>query len=318
MPSVSYSETSTYLLCKRKHYYGYTKSLKRVNESDSLMLGSAGHTVLDAFYSAILAAGDTKAEQLAAFPAAEVAAKAQYDEIVAAGFTDAENKESLENIIFRYYIPNEPFVKKGWRILAVEMEFRLDIEGADGEVELSTPFVVDMIAVDPDGKTVIIDHKFVYDFYTYNDAALQPQIPLYIGGLRGLKHKIDYGAYNMLRNRKIKGKVSKDFPNGAGPTLDQMLGYLDLKPNAVRVQRTFMEQVDTAMEIISLKELSPEQQDIKAHRVANKMVCQSCSFRDLCTTELIGGNVDLMIKTEYTIRERRSFSIASVEADDDA
>jgi len=318
MPSVSYSETSTYLLCKRKHYYGYTKSLKRINESDSLMLGSAGHKVLQSFYEVILAAGDTKAEQLAAFEAAEVAAKAKYDEIVAEGFRDADNKETLENIIFKHYIPFEPFVRRGWRILAVEMEFRLDITGSSGEVELETPFVVDLIAIDPDGKTVVIDHKFVYDFYTYNDAALQPQIPLYIAGLRGLNHKIDYGAYNMLRNRKIKGTKAKDgsYP---GPTQDQMLGFLDLKPNATRVKRTFIEQVDTALEIQAIKALSHEQQDVKAHRVANKMVCQSCSFRDLCTTELIGGNTNLMLKTEYVVRERRTFSDAAVElVDEDA
>lgn len=317
MPSVSYSETSTYLLCKRKHFYGYTKSLKRINESDSLMLGSAVHKVLEAFYSTILEAGDTKAEQLAAFAAGEVAAKKRYDEIVAEGFRDADNKESLENIVFLYYLPNEPFVRRGWRILAVEMEFRLDITGSNGEIELETPFVIDMIAIDPDGKTVVIDHKCVYDFYTYNDAALQPQIPLYIAGLRGLKHKIDYGAYNMLRNRKIKGTKNKDgsYP---GPTLDQMLGFLDLKPNATRVKRTFMEQVSTAQEIQALKLLTPDEQDLKAHRVANKMVCQSCSFRDLCTTELIGGNTALMLKTEYVVRERRTFSDASVEVEEDA
>lgn len=316
MPSVSYSEASSYLLCKRKHYYGYTKSLKRVTESDALALGSAGHAVLEAFYRHILEAGETKAAQKRALPGAEAAARVKYDEIMAGGFRDSDKKESLENIIFRGYIPNEPFVSAGWRILAVEQSFRVDVKlEEDSDEVIEMPFVVDLIAFDPEGKTVVIDHKVVYDFYTSDQAQLNPQIPLYIAGLRGLGHKVDYGAYNMLRNRLIRGTKLKDgsYP---GPTVEQQLNYLPLKPNAVRVQRTFMEQLDTAQEIQALKELSPEQQGMKAHRVANNMVCKSCSFKDICTTELIGGNVNLMLKTEYVVRERRTFA-ASVDASDE-
>jgi hypothetical protein len=149
---------------------------------------------------------------------------------------------------------------------------------------------------------VVVDHKFVYDFYTYNDAALQPQIPLYIGGLRALDYKIDYGMYNMLRNRKIKTE-----------TTENSVKVLDLRPNGERVQRTFLEQIDTADEIMALKALGDNEIDIKMHRVANKMVCQSCSFRDLCTTELVGGNTKLMIATEYLIRQRKDFSQKSLE-----
>jgi hypothetical protein len=61
--SVSYSETSSYLLCKRKWEYGYGRSLKRVTESKSLMLGSAGHRVLEAFYRSILAEGYDRKKQ---------------------------------------------------------------------------------------------------------------------------------------------------------------------------------------------------------------------------------------------------------------
>lgn len=298
MPSVSYSETSSYLLCHRKHYYGYTQGLQRVTTSSSLALGSAGHRILQAFYQTILdASQDDRKRQLAAFDTAAEAALAEYELIVTEGFEDDDRKKPLTEIIATY-LENEPFVLKGWLILAVEREFVLEY-GPDKRF----PFVIDLIANDPDGKTVVVDHKFVYDFYTYNDAALQPQIPLYIGGLRALDYKIDYGAYNMLRNRKIK--VS---------TVENSMAYLDLKPNGERVQRTFLEQIDTADEIMALKALGEAEVDIKMHRVANKMVCQSCSFRDLCTTELVGGNTKLMVATEYKIRVRKIFAEASVEA----
>jgi len=72
-----------------------------------------------------------------------------------------------------------------------------------------------------------------------------------------------------------------------------------------------MEQLGVAAEIQALKELPIEEQDKRAYRTANKMVCQSCSFRDLCSTELMGGNVELMKQTEYKVRERREFAIPS-------
>jgi hypothetical protein len=346
--SVSYSETSTYLLCKRKWEYGYGRSLKRVTESDSLMLGSAVHKILETFYRRILEAGDTVKEQKSALPQAYETAVEQYELELANGFKDADNKASLHEIVFEFYLPNEPFVRNGWRVLAVEKDFALTTSD-EGSEPIMTPFVIDLIALDPDGKTVVIDHKCIYDFYSYEDASLQPQIPLYIGGLRGLGYKVDYGYYNMLRNRKIGGtKLGKaelvealsaaiteggGFPDSdydkpvskmtvadledlaktyeiktsSGATLEQRWSYLELKPEPRRVQRTFMEQLDTAQEIVALGMLTEEERDLKMHRVANKMVCQSCSFKDLCTTELNGGNVKLMIRTEYVKRERRVF-----------
>jgi hypothetical protein len=81
--------------------------------------------------------------------------------------------------------------------------------------------------------------------------------------------------------------------------------FMILKPNSDRVLNTFMEQLGVAAEIQQLKELPIEEQSKRAYRTANKMVCQSCSFRDICSTELMGGNTQLMMKTEYKIRERR-------------
>ena len=111
-----------------------------------------------------------------------------------------------------------------------------------------------------------------------------------------MNYPVAYGAYNMLRTRKIKE-----------PTSDSMSYYMILKPNVDRVLNTFMEQLGVAAEIQALKELSIEEQGKRAYRTANKMVCQSCSFRDICSTELVGGNVELMKKTEYNIRERKQF-----------
>jgi hypothetical protein len=298
MPSVSHSEVDSYLLCRRKHYYGYGLSLQRVRESDSLATGVTGHKILEAFYRAIMENGMTADEQKAAFYKGIDAALNAYEAAVEEGYTDGDRRAKLRDILFSStygYFTHEFFVNNGWRILAVEAEFNLQY---DDETEAQYPFVVDMIVQDPDGAYVVIDHKFVYDFYTPEATDLQPQIPKYIGALRALGHEVSYGGYNMLRTRKIKE-----------PTPESNNYFMILKPNPTRITTTFMEQLGVAAEIQALKELPLEDQEKRAYRTANKMICQSCSFRDLCSTELMGGNVELMKKTEYKIRERKEFSL---------
>lgn len=294
MPSVSHSEVDSYLLCRRKHYYGYTKSLQRVRESAALAMGSAGHKVLEEFYTAIVR-GDNFDEALeeAKFTADELR---QQVDIPA-------NRANIFDVLFDFYFPNEPFVKEGYEILAVEKEFNLKY---DEENDLSYPFVVDLIVKAPDGKTVVVDHKFVYDFYNYEASIMQPQIPKYIGALRALNYKIDHGMYNMIRTRKLKE-----------PDFASMCQRLDVKPEPERVRQVFTEQIAVASEIQYIKNMPEELQAAQAFRVANKMVCQSCSFLDVCRTELSGGNVKLMIQTEYKIRERKAFAVSEEKENTD-
>jgi len=294
MPSVSHSEVDSYLLCRRKHYYGYGLSLERISTSQALATGTAGHRVLEMFYKTLLEAGVTPKEQADAWDAAYAVAESEYQEIVKEGYEDAPNRARLHDMLFNEgwgYFVNEYVVRAGWTILAVEAEFSLIY---DENTQSSYPFVVDMIVKDTEGRYVVVDHKFVYDFYTPEQTDLQPQIPKYIGALRAMNHEIAYGAYNMVRTRKLKT-----------PESASMQYFMMLKPNVDRVLNTFKEQLGVASEIQKLKELPIEEQSSRAYRTANKMVCQSCSFRDMCSTELIGGNTELMMKTEYKIRRRR-------------
>jgi hypothetical protein len=300
MPSVSHSEVDSYLLCRRKHYYGYGMSLERLNTSHSLATGTAGHRILEAFYAHLMSLSDTAGGQKENFDLGVQRAQAVYQEIIDEGYEDADNRANLHDMLFHEewgYFANEFMVNNGWRVLAVEAEFNLLY---DKDTDASYPFVVDMIVEDPEGRYAVIDHKFVYDFYTPSQTDLQPQIPKYIGALRAMNYEIVYGAYNMIRTRKLKT-----------PEPENMNYFMILKPNTDRVLNTFMEQLGVAAEIQALKELSLEEQSKRAYRTANKMVCQSCSFRDICSTELIGGNTQLMLKTEYKIRERRTIGVTN-------
>jgi hypothetical protein len=227
--------------------------------------------------------------------------QAVYREVVDEGYTDANNRALLYDMLFHEewgYFPNEFIVRNGWKVLAVEAEFSLIY---DTDTDSSYPFVVDMIVKDTEGRFVVIDHKFVYDFYTPEQTDLQPQIPKYIGALRAMNHEIGYGAYNMLRTRKLKT-----------PESSSMNYFMILKPNTDRVLNTFMEQLGVAAEIQALKELPVEQQSKSLPNCEQDGV-SVVSFRDICSTELIGGNTELMLKTEYKIRERRVIGISNGE-----
>lgn len=299
MGTVSYSETQTRLSCKRKHYYSYTQSLQLSHRATGGMdLGSRGHEILETFYRTVLEAGTSRRAQKTAFSTALMAAKLKHAEILASGFVGPDNRESLETIIFERYMPNEPFVKQGWLVQAVEYESRIDVD-VEGET-VSTPFIIDLIVVSPHGKTVVVDHKFLYDFYQVEDTDTMPQIPLYMAGLRGKGFQVDYGMYSMLRTRTIKGTKSSP-----GATAEQSYRTIDIMANNTRVQRTYLDQVSTTIEILDLKKLSPEEADLKAARVGNKEVCKFCDFKTLCVSELTGGNTKLLLQSMYKQRERR-------------
>lgn len=300
---VSHSRVESFLRCARQEYYGYGRKLQRIETSTALALGSAIHSVLETLYRHVLEAGMSKAKQKKAYPAAVKKALARVDEIYSEGFEDSDKRAPLRTIIEKY-LQREPFIDNAWRddddrqwlILAVEKEFNLEW---DPETGSSYPFIIDMIAKDPEGYTIVIDHKGVYDFYKYEETQLMPQIPKYIGALRALGYKVgNYGVYNMLRTRPDpKTKVRP---------LSEWAFAMNIDVTSIRVQRTFMEQVIASQQVHQLDLLDPEERDLRAIRTHNSDVCQRmCDFRDLCTEELRGGNVTLLLQTEYKVKEKR-------------
>jgi hypothetical protein len=99
------------------------------------------------------------------------------------------------------------------------------------------------------------------------------------------------------------------------PPLDtQLYDTLPVPMSDARISQTLQEQFDTAEEIIELDKLTVEQRDRKSWRVANKMVCNGCSFRELCDTELAGEDTTLVLE-EYQKRDPRE--LPPLDGEDD-
>ena len=291
---VSHSEAETFLSCRRKHYYGYGRGLKPKMQGLSLSSGSFLHEVLEVYYNVLLAAGDTSKLQRAARTQAFETAQAYYEEKVASGeFEDRAptGRRSVKEALFEFYFLNEPIVSKGWTVLAVELKVALNIELEDGSI-FQYPFVVDLIARDHRGKMVVIDHKFLYDFYDELFADLGTQLPKYVGALRLGGYEIDYAAYNMIRNRTKKDAQPED-----------VMRVLPIMPKAPMINDVLSEQFAVAQEIIDGRSLSIEEREHFAYRSASSITCRSCDFSDLCRDERVGADTKATLMLSFEERD---------------
>lgn len=279
MKTVSHSEVDSFLLCQRKHWYGYHRGLDRKQSSDSLVRGTTGHSMLETYYSEILK-GTNKTE--AHFAAVGVLMSLDIDTTIRTELM------LLLNVLHQH----DPF--DDYEILAVEKEFVLNVDD-----EFEYPFVVDMLVRDKHGRIAAVDHKFVASFYSSRDIDMMSQLPKYIGALRAKGMPVDYAIYNMLRHSQAKTWS----PDNQHDT-DKLLQVLTFEPNDHRIQTTFREQVETSRQILAL-----EHTEDGPPRVQNKLVCNSCPFLSLCVAELNGYNSELIVRSEYKKRERRTFNV---------
>lgn len=299
---VSYSRVNALLTCERMEYYSYGRKLQKSVTDVKLALGTAIHSVLEVLYRTVLEGGMSLRKQREAYPRAVEAALAKVEELYANGFEDSEKRAPLRLIIEKF-LQHEPFIDNSWRedddrqylIMAVEKEFNLEW---DPETHSQYPFVIDLIVKDPDGYVVVVDHKGCYDLYRLEDTLFMPQIPLYIGALRALGYKVgNYGIYNLLRTRP---------DTKAGRPIEEWSLAMPIQVSGSRVQVTFTEQIIASQRAHALDALPPEEREAQALRVNNKDICtRFCDFKDLCTAERDGGNVALLLRTDYKPKAKR-------------
>lgn len=273
---VSHSEVDSYLLCLRKHYYAYIKSIERRATSKSLSLGSMGHAVMDTVLQMWLDTGE---------PANMKVVKGALMEYV------REQPDTLELVnklteIFEAYFETNPLAD--YKPLAVEKTFVWKIHD-----NLYLPFRVDAIMRhNKTKKIVVIDHKFTANFYKPWNIDLLPQIPKYAGALREMGLPADSGAYLMFRT---------GYRKNAEP--EEIVKLAEFELNENRVRETVREQIVSAMDIQRRKRMHIDEADASAVRVANNLVCNSCSFQEICVSDLNGYASDLLLKSSYRIKQ---------------
>ncbi len=286
MVKISHSEVDAFLLCRRKDFYNAclpnpdgTFGVQRKKMSDSLNRGILTHEVLASFFTHLL---NNPKDYSGAYQAGK-------QHILAAVTANPDMLEVTASVssLYDFFWNSQWFV--GYEVLYVEEKFYLEISD-----DLTYPFTVDLIVRDSRGAIVVVDHKTTYNFYTQEQIDLSPQLPKYIGGLRALGIRADYALYHQLKHRIT-----------AKSTTEDVIKLHRFEPSVKRIQTSFTEQIETARHIQQLRSLPTEEVDRLAIRTANNLVCNSCSFKELCINDLNGKSNDLLIEASFTSREER-------------
>ena len=271
---VSHSEVDQYLSCERKHYYAFGKQLQSQHMSDSLTRGTLGHEALEVYYKEIQQGTSPDESALAALD--------HFKEFIEKGY-DLGLLADLQDLLLRYFAV-APSWDETYEILYVEQEFRLNISD-----NIEYPYKPDLIVQDRvTGRIYVLDHKFIYNFYTVDDMKISPQLPKYIGALRSNGINVHSGLYNMLRWRKIKSTAVNDNFRREGVPI-----------NNNRLAVTFREQVTAMEQIGQLKKLPPDVWETQVLRTASSFNCKNCSFHQLCTLDLAGEDTSMAEKYDY-------------------
>lgn len=270
---MSHSEIDTFLMCSRRHYYAHGEKLAPKRPSEALTTGINGHEVLEVFFKTLQATHD--------YDGSVGLARRLIEDQLRAGASMTSVAKISERLELFWEIYRERI--ESWEILHVEETFYVPVDD-----HMQFPFKPDLV-IRENGMIVVVDYKFIGDFYKADDMALMPQFPKYIGGLRALGIQARHGLYIMFRTRA----------NLKSTNPDDLIRLEVVKPTNARVQRTFYEQIQVTKGIVELKGLTLEEWERNVHRTSNKMVCSYCSFKDLCITELNGQSGQLMRETDF-------------------
>ena len=272
---ISQSEVDSFLSCKRRHYYAHMEKIKPKTYSKALNRGTIGHDVLAQYY---LSLKELRSVDQAKEDAMQVLNK----------YAQAENMEVLLEltVILNRFFAWAAATQMNWEILEVEQEHRIPVPGTD----LIYPFKADLLVRDTKrDKVILVDHKFIQDFYKDDLIAILPQMGKYVGALQMAGIQVDDGAYQMLRTRSIKSTDINDHLR---------LQYMNLKQ--VKIDRYLKEQFSGMKQISAASKIDQETyRENFALRSANQFNCRSCPYLDLCTLDLQEGNRDLHIRSFY-------------------
>lgn len=244
--------------------------------------GVVGHEALEVFYN-------TKKRGLLQSTAVK-RALAVVDSGLAKYPTMTKELTHLKEVLKLYFIhyENEPFT-------VVETETMYDTV-FDNSIENVYGMRLDMLVKYPNGDYVLIDHKFVYDFYTDKVIKVNPQMLKYIATLKANGIHVKKFMYNQIRYRSVTVKVSKQ------------TGELDYSgifvrsfviPSTTKITNTVKQHAKVANQISALMAL-PKEEHLEAATMNQGMYsCDKCSYWPLCEDMLEGRNHTNTMKVLY-------------------
>lgn len=324
MPTVSYSEVSSFRRCQKAWEYRYKIGLKRKRKFIRMLKGEILHEMLNAYVAAKLVKGyigddpwdvlEGYAEKFKDYFEEE---KEHYGDIV------GDCGEIFEGYLRKYRHDSLRYEKS-------EVPVYFDISG----LKMRFAGFIDKIAVDQQDRRWITDHKFNASIPTAEDRFSELQLLLYVWGLSKSNPEIhidgvlwDYARSKaptkpeLLKNGQLTQRKNLDCDTYtymrtiAENKLDphdyvEMLKHLEGKEDTF-YERVFLPKPTDAMIKEVVDDFLETAREIKVKRgktarCARSMSpfnCNTCEFRPLCEAEVRGHDTDFVMKADYIVRE---------------
>jgi len=281
---VSNSEALS-LTCEAKWMYAFHPgyNIEPKNPSIALTRGNVGHKALEHFFRATMnGESRDKAEAVARNYLIETMG-------VAASTGDMRLMESVTTLI---PLIDEYFKTEALRIfldsvdiLGVEVGFETELPGGfilPGRADLVVYYKKGRYK----GETCPVDNKFVYNFWSEDDFRMNSQIPLYLHGFRSVYPNavVRRGIINQIRHRK--NAVEK-------------FTMTPITPEKGEINELVANHISCSVRVKELKETPVEELRKSVRRMLSKYTCGNCGFREICKSEITGGNTRDLIKMSY-------------------
>lgn len=332
----SYSDLDSFAECARKYFYRVVQRLQRKRRDKNLVQGIAMHgAMMIGFLTMQRGFGEDPVEAIEGYFGQ------LYEEWEKLTFTDdmVELEELLEESFFIVREYFDRHVDPTWEILHVEEQFFATLD--TGQVVSFTP---DLVIRDRHGYVWIVDHKSTQGVPQHGVPFADMQALMYFTGVKALYPETRGFIFNYLRKKlpseprltKTKKKetgmpwiasiktldttyeILRDFVAEEAPWMaddeDVRQRLAELKDN----DRFFYQDtiiVTEEAEASLLKDVTWLLNQIQCATSTEEFPrtmrkgfqgCEGCEFLNICQSDLLGWNSELVLETEYEPREAKN------------
>jgi len=269
------SEAQTLMRCKKKHDYAYRQGLSLAQPPSYLGKGSYLHYLMQAWLTSLVEGRTiTGVEELG-----NVALQRIVEEKSPTALSEPDRVEV--NTVFSQFLRDVGPQMDGIAVLAVEQPFYADLGwteiGSSGkEVPVVLHGVFDAVLQDVDsGQVWVVEHKSAGRAWSVSQLQFSYQGRLYAD------------AWTTLTGQEVAG-----------------IQYNFFYPRNYEIRQIFVTPEEREL-------IRHEMQTIIYQRSTSLLQrephwgCNDCWFRDLCVTEMVGGDSDYLRKTKYVVDEEK-------------
>lgn len=281
---ISNSEVESRLTCERKHLFTYIFERESKHKSRSLNIGIVGHEILATYYKA-LQEGLNKSD-------AEQEAMKHLTKLFVAEEYPPDDLGTVHALLSRYFAQDT--LAGNVKILEVETDFYLPIN-KDYWYGMRLDLLVEALVGSQKGRILLIDHKFTYDFYSYDDLKLNPQMPKYVVPVMQAGYDVKDAYINQIRTRFPAHLIPKK-------SNDDLFQRMPVGLTKERIKSALKHQMLMSERIIEFRRMPLELQIESSVPVLNKMICRNCPFKNACEMVEDGMSPDKALGPEYKQR----------------